>query len=224
MGIKQLKPVSNEQEAERQIKKSMEKNQKKFLIKAAVQAIIIPIIIIIVKILAITLIVIAIIGVIVDWIDGDDIESEEEYIVIADPYVLNKGVSPFGCIYTKPEFIELAKQYDKPEDTEAYQENMVKYADILYDVCVTKGVNPCFAWAHACIETGYGTSHDCIDLHNWFGFKHGNNDKEGKDYSEGTTIEKAIENSVADYCDWIVDSATEGTDRYAHSLSEARKI
>ena len=120
----------------------------------------------------------------------------------------------FGCNLTREEFIKKAKAYKKGDS--AYQNNLAKYAGDFYDACKKYNVNPCLAFAHACLETGYGSSSECQSIKNYFGMAHGNTSASGKSYS-------SVKDSVEDYCKWIIENTTAGTDAYNQSSQVSKK-
>ncbi len=140
-----------------------------------------------------------------------------------DPYDLedfeNTGAGSsgvFGCNLSRDEFIKKCKNYKKNDST--YQKNMASYAGVFYDVCTKSqyNVNPCLAYAHACLETGSGSSTECQTIYNYFGMAHGNTSSSGRAYS-------SVEESVEDYCKWIIDHGTPGKNGYKTSAAVGKK-
>ena len=118
------------------------------------------------------------------------------------------GVSIQGCTLTKEEFISRAGSYMDRAD---YQTYLVEHADEFYDICTSNDINPCIAFAHACLETGYGSSDGCQYENNYFGMGHGNTQSSGKLYSSAAE-------SIQDYCDWInnkIDSPSSRVQEFA---------
>lgn len=123
------------------------------------------------------------------------------------------GASVFGCNLSRDEFIAAATSYKSTNAS--YQTYMAGHAGEFYDICTSPeyNVNPCFAYAHACLETSYGSSSECRNKRNYFGFAHGNDSSGGASYS--TPAE-----SIRAYCDWIIQHATPGNSSY--ELAESR--
>lgn len=118
-----------------------------------------------------------------------------------------RGASVFGCSLSRDEFIEAARAFKSETD---YQTYMVAYAGDFYDICTSQqyNINPCFAYAHACLETSYGTSSGCKNNKNYFGFNHTNTSLSGDKYSSPSE-------SIKVYCDWIIQNSTPGNNSYA---------
>lgn len=135
----------------------------------------------------------------------------------AGDFSIGGSLGVFGTSLTKEEFIEKAKAY-KPDDSD-YQTYMAAFAGDFYDVCtsIEYNVNPVFAYAHACLETGYGSSNGCKNNKNYFGYAHYNNASEGKKYD-------TVADSIKDYCSWVVYNATPGTDSYNANRARAEEL
>lgn len=123
-----------------------------------------------------------------------------------------RGASVFGCNLTRDEFIQAAKAYRQDSN---YQTYMAAYAGDFYDICTSQqyNINPCFAYAHACLETSYGSSSECRNDRNYFGYAHANTSSSGAKYSTPSA-------SIKDYCEWIIQHSTPGSSSY--SMSEER--
>ncbi len=106
-----------------------------------------------------------------------------------------RNVSIKGCKITREEFISAVKSYRSDSD---YQTYLASNAEDFYDICTSAGndINPCLVFAHAALETGWGTSSDCKNNNNFFGMGHGNSQASGNAYSSASE-------SIQDYCDWI---------------------
>ncbi len=81
-----------------------------------------------------------------------------------------------------------------------------------YDVSVEMGINPVIVVAHAALETGWGDN--LSGSYNYFGYA-AYNGKKGKSYS-------SVEESVVDYCEWLINSSTPGTSQYGQRLERAQ--
>lgn len=121
------------------------------------------------------------------------------------------GVSPFGSTLEREEFIRLAQAYSNDSD---YVKYMAKYAGDFYDICTKYNINPALAYAHACLETGNGSSSGCKNNKNYFGYAHYNNSSSGKGYS-------SVKESIEDYCRWIISNSTPGNSAYAENVKRA---
>lgn len=95
---------------------------------------------------------------------------------------------------TVDEFISAAKAY-KPDNSQ-YQNNLAAYAKDFYEVCKKNNVNPKFAYAHACLETGYGGGY-AADRYNYFGMAAYN------DNPDSATSYSSPAESVQAYCNWV---------------------
>lgn len=122
-------------------------------------------------------------------------------------------VSPFGTNLSREEFINLAVTYSK---NNSYVTYMANYAGDFYDVCTQYNVNPALAYAHACLETGYGTSSGCQNNYNYFGYAHYNTSNSGKKYN-------SPKDSIEDYCKWVVDNSTPGTSAYNANVTRGEE-
>lgn len=122
------------------------------------------------------------------------------------------SVSPFGTNLTREEFISLATAYSSSSD---YVNYMLKYAGDFYDICTSHNINPALAYAHACLETGNGSSSACQNNKNYFGYAHGNDSNTGKRYS-------SVRESIEDYCQWVIKNSTQGTSAYQSNMQTAK--
>ena len=121
--------------------------------------------------------------------------------------------SVWGCNLTRDEFIEAAKSYNAGTD---YQTYLAAYAGNFYDVCTKYNVNPCYAYGHSMMETGNGSSTECKRDKNYFGYMTYNGQDHGKAYA-------TVDDALKDYCEWIVDASTEGTDLYNKTNDTGKK-
>lgn len=112
--------------------------------------------------------------------------------------------SVWGCNLTREEFIEAAENYNAGAD---YQTYLAAYAGNFYDICTEYNINPCYAYGHSMMETGNGSSTECKRDKNYFGYMTYNGQDHGKVYD-------TVDDALKDYCEWIVDASTEGTDLY----------
>lgn len=121
-----------------------------------------------------------------------------------------ENISAFGCTLTKDEFVKLVKEYKK--DNSTYQTNMAANAEIFYDTCTQYNVNPVIAFAHACLETGYGGS---IPDNNYFGMAVYNGQNAGSKYN-------SPQDSIKAYCNWVITNGTIGTSANASNMQRAQ--
>ena len=124
-------------------------------------------------------------------------------------------VSPFATSLSKEEFVSCVQQYSQDAD---YQTYMVPYAEDFYDICIEYGVNPEFAFAHSCLETGYGSSKQVKEKRNYFGMGAYNIDP-----SLATTYSDA-ESSIIGYCNWVIDNSTMETSAYQYTVEWAEEL
>lgn len=123
------------------------------------------------------------------------------------------SISPFGTNLTREEFIRLATEYSNSSD---YMKYMLPYAGDFYDICTKYNVNPALAYAHACLETGNGSSSACKNNKNYFGYAHYNDSNSGKHYS-------SAKESIEDYCKWVISNATPGNSAYSENVKRAQE-
>jgi len=149
---------------------------------------------------------------------GEETEITEEEIIkeLEEPnetisYKTSGNLSAFGCTMTKEQFVTAAKAYKTGNST--YQSKMANYAEDFYDVCTKHNVNPAIAYAHACLETGYGGS---IPDNNYFGMAVYNGQSSGRRYS-------SPKDSIDDYCKWLINNATIGTSAYSQNVRRAEE-
>ena len=118
-------------------------------------------------------------------------------------------ISPFSCSISRKDFISYAKAYLPGNGS--YQSNMAAHAGEFYDICTSMNVNPVIAYAHSCLETGYGSS---IPYNNYFGMAVYNGAASGSEYSSAA-------DSIKSYCNWVINNGTPGSSAYSQNLSRA---
>lgn len=123
------------------------------------------------------------------------------------------GASPFGTNLTREEFISMAQAYSNSSD---YINYMAKYAGDFYDICTKYNINPALAYAHACLETGNGSTSGCKNNKNYFGYAHYNDASSGKVYN-------SVQESIEDYCKWIIRNSTPGSGDYSANVKTAQE-
>ena len=121
------------------------------------------------------------------------------------PIIIHGGLSAFGCKLDRDEFIEKAEKYGGA---------LAELAASFYDVCEKYNVNPCVAYAWAVVESGNGTSDKAIYAKNLFGMGVGNTSDAGIGYD-------TYEDSIEDFCKWVENAGTPGTDGYRGALEQA---
>lgn len=136
--------------------------------------------------------------------ENEDVNLEEEEDwedLIEDPEGLEGVGGIFDWDIDREEFIRMVTEFNPPQSAYEYKTYMVPYAGDFYDICKEYGVNPMFAFAHACLETGYGSSRDCIVNKNYFGYATPNGSSSGKHYA-------SVADSIRDYCEWVIKNST----------------
>lgn len=126
------------------------------------------------------------------------------------------GIDIFDISISKEEFISCVSNYKK-EDIN-YQNYMVEYAEDFYDICTEYEINPQLAFAHSCLETGYGSSDKVRTKNNYFGMGA---------YNENPDNASAYDtpgDSIRAYCDWIIDNATLGTSAYQANVQRTEEL
>ena len=127
------------------------------------------------------------------------------------------NISAFGTTVSREEFIRLATEYGNVLNSSNYNTYMIPYLGDFYDIATSKNVNPILTFAHACLETNYGSSSACRNNKNYFGYAHGNDSDSGKAYS-------TPQESIEDYCNWVVNNATPGTSAYSSNLTRGQEL
>lgn len=187
-------------DAVREASKRQAKKQERKIFWNIVKTAIIPVLMVMVKIMAVAFAVLAVVAVFDSILDGGGTGSRAE----DGNYTSSGSISIWGCNLSREEFIEAAESYNAGAD---YQTYMAAYAGNFYDICTEYDINPCYAYAHSMWETGNGSSTECKQDKNYFGYMTYNGQSSGKVYS---SVDEAIE----DYCEWIIDTSTEGSDMY----------
>lgn len=119
------------------------------------------------------------------------------------------SISAFGNKMTREEFIAKAQAYNGGSS----YSKLANIAGDFYDICTSYNVNPCLAFAWACIETGWGSS---IPNNNLFGYAVYNGKNSGASYSK-------YADSIADFCKWVVNAGTQGTSAYNSAYTRAQE-
>lgn len=119
--------------------------------------------------------------------------------------LFGSGISPLGCPLTREEFINAAESYNCA---------LSPWAADFYDVCMKEeyNVNPCLAFAWACLETGYGED---VPYNNLFGMAIYNGQTSGTRYS-------SYADSIEDFCKWVINVSTEGSTAYVASYNQGQ--
>lgn len=125
------------------------------------------------------------------------------YLELEDVGMYSSTVSIYGISITREEFISAVQNYN---GSSAFKTRMVPYAGDFYDVCKKYNINPTYVFAHACLETGYGSY--LINTNNYFGMN-AYNDNLGAASGYATPAD-----SVKDYCEWVVRNSKPGTSDY----------
>ena len=139
-----------------------------------------------------------------------------DFIDISDGISSGDGITGegagFGCSLSREDFIAKVKSYDGGQSYSA----LSNAAGDFYDICTSEKykVNPCLAFAWACMETGYGQE---IPNNNLFGYGIYNGQTSGKSYA-------TYAESIEDFCIWMVEAATPGTESYNRSYSKAKEF
>lgn len=130
---------------------------------------------------------------------------------IKDFVSVGGNLSAFGTNLTREKFIAAVQAYS--EGGSSYDSKMVPYAGDFYDICVQYNVNPALAFAHSCLETGYGEG---TPGNNYFGMAIYNGASSGATYA-------SVADSIEAYCKWIVNNATPGTGAYNANTAQAQE-
>ncbi len=209
--VDKLDEERQEKEAIKSAKETIKKKNKNKIQKIiwnAIKAAVVPIAILFAKIMAVAILIGVIISLFINILDGDGEKHKND-----ENYTKAGVMSIWGCDLSREEFIEAAEAYNGGEDYDTY---LAAYAGEFYDICTEYDINPCYAYAHAFIETGGGSSSACKNNKNYFGYGHYNNASSGVVYS-------SVEDSIEDYCEWIVDATTEGTSNYDMNYTKGQE-
>lgn len=203
--IKENEALKNAKE----IVKKKNKDKQKQLMWTTVKTAMMPAILLVVKVTIIAVLSITIISLFSFLLgDGGKVSKAKE-----DNKKNASTASIWGCNLTSDEFIEAAESYNAGAD---YQTYMAAYAKNFYDVCTEYNINPCFVYAHSMLETGNGSSTECKQDKNYFGYMTYNGQNHGKAYN-------TVDDAIKDYCEWIVSVTTEGNDMYELNNSTGKK-
>lgn len=109
---------------------------------------------------------------------------------------IGNTMSPFGTQMTREEFIQAVQNYNGG----TYYSILSNVAEDFYDVCTLSqyNVNPCLAFAWACLETEYGKH---IPDKNLFGMGIDNGQTSGEVYT-------SYKDSIEDFCRWVIRHST----------------
>ena len=144
--------------------------------------------------------------------------NEEETSKTQGSHLLNaKNLNPFEPLLSREEFIECVQNYSPAGNKISYQNNMAPYAADFYDVCTQYHVCPEYAFAHACLETGYGSYF--IQPNNFFGYNATNDNPGGNASSYGSAAD-----SIKAYCENFISRATPETSQYKATYARAQEF
>ena len=128
------------------------------------------------------------------------------------------NLSAFGTTLTREQFIQMATDYGNTLNSSDYNTYIIPYLGDFYDIATSSqyNVNPALVLAHACLETGFGSSNACKNDRNYFGMAHYNGANSGSKYA-------TVADSIEDYCAWVVNNATPGTSAYSSNLARGQE-
>ena len=145
--------------------------------------------------------------------------DEEEKNKKTGTHILNGTmINPFEPLLSREEFIECVQNYRPGGNQISYENNMIPYAEEFYDICTENGVCPELAFAHACLETGYGSSKQANEKKNYFGMgAYNTNESNADTYS-------CVEDSIQVYCEWVKRNSTPDSSAYKESVARAEEL
>lgn len=119
------------------------------------------------------------------------------------------AIRPFGTTLDREDFIEKAVEHCGEESLFA------ELAGDFYDICTKKeyNVNPCIAFIWAATESDYGRN---APYNNLFGMNIGNGMSSGTKYN-------SYQDSIEDFCKWVVEAGTPGTSKYEYAQNKAEE-
>ena len=106
-----------------------------------------------------------------------------------------------GCNLDREEFISSVENYST---SSAYQDRFAQYAGLIYDICVSKNINPILCVAVAGQESNFGANVPSNSKYNYWGIGVYNNS------STGTTF-NSMEDAIEYWCDLITTYQAPGT-------------
>lgn len=142
-----------------------------------------------------------------DGIDRGVTDLDKEFGILNMSLTTYYNISgkAFGCTMSREEFIAKA---------EAYGDSILSgLAGSIYDICAKYNVNPCVTYGWAALESGWGSS--ATEDHNLFQMGTGAGQTHGFWYS-------SYEESIEDYCKWVVNAADPSTKAYKNNLERAQ--
>lgn len=121
------------------------------------------------------------------------------------------GIPVNGCNLTREEFITLVENY---KTSQSYQEKFAKYAGTIYDICMSKNINPILCVAVAGQESSFGESVPLNSPFNYWGIGVYNNSSTGTQFA-------SIEDAITSWCDLILNYQTPGTSAYQRIIERS---
>lgn len=137
-----------------------------------------------------------------DGVDRGVTDLDKTFRVIDLNLRTGIGASAFGCSLSRDEFITAAEAYG--------QSVIASLAGNFYDICAKYDVNPCLAYGFAALESAWGGSssedHNLFQMGTGYGQEHGN-------------WYDTYDDSIEDFCKWVVSAANPSSQLYSWSLS-----
>ena len=106
---------------------------------------------------------------------------------------------------SREDFIKCIKEYSKDS---GYQTRFAQYAGKIYDICVSKNINPILCAAQAGCESGFGAATPANSPWNYWGLAVYNDSNTGKTFNN-------IDEAITFYCDTILSYQKPGSIAYA---------
>lgn len=115
------------------------------------------------------------------------------------------GINVNKTSISREDFIECIKNY---RSDSGYQTRFAQYADRIYDICVSKNINPILCAAQAGCESGFGSKVPSNSRWNYWGLAVYNNSNTGKAFNN-------IDEAISYYCDTILSYQKPGSLAYS---------
>lgn len=142
-----------------------------------------------------------------DGIDRGVTDLDKEFGILDMSLTTYYNISgkAFGCTMSREEFIAKA---------EAYGDSILSgLAGSIYDICAKYNVNPCVTYGFTALESGWGSS--ATEDHNLFQMGSNNGSTSGFVYT-------SYEDSIEDFCKWVVRAADPSTEAYKKNLERTQ--
>lgn len=143
-----------------------------------------------------------------DGIDRGIIDLDKTFKIIETTLTTfyEMEANAFGVNMTREKFISKAQAYGASE--------LSKLAPQFYDICSKYNINPCLAYGWAAFESAFGAK--TLESRNLF--------QMGSDNGSETDLTYfTYEESIEEFCKWLVNSASPSSFNYSYNLERAKE-